>query len=399
MGRRIPVIIDNNSSLLHMDLTKAWSNKKSFALISSKIPIDRDILRDTLAVLPETYSENHFILTTSGSTGNAKLLIGLKDRAEALASVINKVQGNSSACETVQILPLSYSFCFVNQWLWARVHNKPIHFTSGLKDITGLKYKLKESKEAMICMVGSQAFPIIAAFNRDVFPKISHVHFAGGRFPEESTEQMRKLFPNASISNNYGCAEAMPRLTHRSVDLSNDASNVGVPLPGVEIRVNTQFEIEFCSRYQVVAYCNPPNDWVSVREDSWLKTGDLGTINADKSLNLMGRHEEVFKRHGEKVSLYQLHNFIAPLLTCEFCTYRLKDRHGEDGYALVVKEPFARHCLQQLLSKYRKLSRAYWPVQIEASQEIPTLASGKKDVVSLKKSTNKSIIWSQMGKY
>ena len=46
---------------------------------------------------------------------------------------------------------------------------------------------------------------------------------------------MAELFPNARVFNNYGCAEAMPRLTVRPVKEGEEGVGIGNPLPGVEL--------------------------------------------------------------------------------------------------------------------------------------------------------------------
>ena len=397
MTQAIKILYDENSQLLLDELYKAWKSNKTFALVPSRIPVDQEILRHALKHLPAQFQNDHFLLMTSGSTGTPKLLVGSKVRSEMLSRVLNKVQGNANIKQTIQLLPISYSFCLVNQWLWSYVHEKPLKATSGLKNVEELKERFTQAKDAMICMVGTQATILLEMFAGMQFPEITKIHFAGGRFPQEHVSQIETLFPNAIISNNYGCAEAMPRLTYRKSDGSNDAANVGHALPGIKLRVNEQSEIEFLSDFQIVASCKLPCDWEVINPDTWLKSGDLGKINDDNSLTLIGRGSEIFKRYGEKISLIQVREIFIPLIKNEFCTYRVTDSNGEDGYVLVVEAPLTRKEILQMLSALRKVTRAYWPIQIETCKAIPILSSGKQDIVRLRNEINKEVHWTQGG--
>src|ERR1035441_6572038 len=105
----------------------------------------------------------------------------------------------------------------------------------------------------MICLVGAQV-PLLAQYYEDhSFPGVIRVHFAGGRFPQERLDEVRRLFPQAAIFNNYGCAEAMPRLTLRRAEAATVAHHIGWPLPGVEMQSDEGSRVLFRSPYGAVA--------------------------------------------------------------------------------------------------------------------------------------------------
>ena len=57
---------------------------------------------------------------------------------------------------TVVALPLTYSFAFVNQWLWARQLGRRLVPTPGLAAPAELGRALDGCRDAMLCLVGAQ---------------------------------------------------------------------------------------------------------------------------------------------------------------------------------------------------------------------------------------------------
>jgi long-chain acyl-CoA synthetase len=71
---------------------------------------------------------------------------------------------------------------------------------------------------------------------------------------------------------------------------------VGIPYPGVEVRINAQNEIEIKSPGQMVGYYKRPDlDAESFTADGFFKTGDLGERMPTGLLRLTGRSKELFK--------------------------------------------------------------------------------------------------------
>jgi acyl-CoA synthetase (AMP-forming)/AMP-acid ligase II len=210
-------------------LDRAWAKAESFVFLPSKAGVNEAFLHDTLARLPAELSEGHCLLLTSGSTGEPKLVVGNRQRAMNLARTLHAVQRSEPVEETIVALPLSYSYAFVNQWCWSRCHDRRLVHTAGFADPPSLLAALRAASSAMLCLVGAQVPMMACDFKGESFPGVVRLHFAGGRFPQERLAQLREFFPNAQVFNNFGCAEAMPRLTCRPAEDSDEAANIGRP--------------------------------------------------------------------------------------------------------------------------------------------------------------------------
>ena len=67
----------------------AWADEKTFILLPEKIGVGESWLRDQLEKIPTSHSENRFGLLTSGSTGEPKIILGVRKRSEKLAKKHN----------------------------------------------------------------------------------------------------------------------------------------------------------------------------------------------------------------------------------------------------------------------------------------------------------------------
>jgi acyl-coenzyme A synthetase/AMP-(fatty) acid ligase len=376
-------------------LDAAWSSPETFAFVPDKLAISTDWINAALDSLPNHLKKNHFALLTSGSTGRPKLIVAERQRAESMAQFLDEVQLGAAATQTIVTLPLTYCYAFVNQWLWARVNNRKLILTEGFSDPNALTREFEHAQDAMLCLVGAQVPLLMSLMEKVRFPGIVRLHFAGGQFPQEHLDSIRDFFPNAMIFNNYGCAEAMPRLSVRLADATIPASNIGQPLPGIEFSTDTDGSLLFRSPFCASAFVE--EDELTLTEQSaWIPTGDFGRMTDDGSFELQGRTREVFKRYGEKVSLSQLLATVQMSWKGEAALFREKDGGGEDGCVLVLAPHPEDAESRLILRDFRKHhSRAQWPLRIEGSDHIPKLQNGKIDTSGLCALENKTIYWRQ----
>lgn len=381
-------------------LTTAWKSPETFFLIPCNIGVSGDWVCQHINTLPDKYRRGHFVLLTSGTTGIPKLVIARRDRAEAMAEMLHKIQLSEEAKQTIVTLPLSYCYALINQWVWSRVTGRVLKVTDGLKDPTALKTVLNNNADAMLCLVGSQ-IAILFRYFRDIqFPTVCRLHFAGSSFPWHALDRIRHMFPNAEIFNNYGCAEAMPRLAVLHIDSQQTNERIingqiGRPLPGIDFKLGLDGCLSFRSPYAVVAMADHTGV-TAINSDQWIDTGDLAEVNNDGEWSLLGRSGNVFKRYGEKVSLSQLTSTFESVCGGQIGLFLETDPSGETGYVLVLSpmpnESELRALLLALRSNYY---RAHWPLRIEATDTLQLSINGKLQSAALAKMTDRKILWRQ----
>ncbi len=93
----------------------------------------------------------------------------------------------------------------------------------------------------------------------------------------------------------YGMTEDSS-YSHVSNEAHNAPGYVGVPLPGVQVRISDEGEVLIKSPGQCIGYYKQPElTAASFTEDGFFRTGDLGERRPDGLLKLTGRAKELFK--------------------------------------------------------------------------------------------------------
>ncbi len=84
--------------------------------------------------------------------------------------------------------------------------------------------------------------------------------------------------------------------SHTGTEQFNEPGYVGIPYPGVEVRLSPEGEILIKSPGQMVGYYKRPDlDAESFTADGYFRTGDLGERRSDGQLKITGRVKELFK--------------------------------------------------------------------------------------------------------
>ena len=103
----------------------------------------------------------------------------------------------------------------------------------------------------------------------------------------------------------YGLSEASPNVVMSDWRDPEELRVQGLPLPlpGVQVRISAEKEIQVRGWNVMKGYYNNPEATAKAfTEDGWLRTGDLGELNADGRLRMVGRLKDVFRVGGENVA-------------------------------------------------------------------------------------------------
>jgi len=144
-------------------------------------------------------------------------------------------------------------------------------------------------------------------FDRLVFSKVREVFggrirfFISGAAP--LNRDIAEWFHAAGllILEGYGLTETAAGACVNRPD-QYKLGTVGLPMDGTSIRINDENgEIQIRGACVMDGYHNLPDKTAETfTDDGWLRTGDLGTIDADGFLTVTGRIKEMFKTSGGK---------------------------------------------------------------------------------------------------
>ena len=103
----------------------------------------------------------------------------------------------------------------------------------------------------------------------------------------------------------YGLSEASPNVVMSDWRDPEPlrVEGLALPLPGVEVRISKEQEIQVRGWSIMKGYVNNPEATAKAfTADGWLRTGDLGELTAEGRLRMVGRLKEVFRVGGENVA-------------------------------------------------------------------------------------------------
>ncbi|HZX93781.1 MAG TPA: AMP-binding protein [Myxococcales bacterium] len=118
----------------------------------------------------------------------------------------------------------------------------------------------------------------------------------GSALPEEVQTAFHEL--GLDLTEGYGLTEAAPVLSVTIPENRLRTGTVGPPLPGVELRIESPDadgvgEVLAKGPNVMTGYLDDPQATARVLADGWLRTGDLGRIDEDGQLRLVGRKKDL----------------------------------------------------------------------------------------------------------
>jgi malonyl-CoA/methylmalonyl-CoA synthetase len=145
------------------------------------------------------------------------------------------------------------------------------------------------------------------------------------------------------VLERYGMTETV-MLVSNPYDGERRAGTVGFPLPGVELRLGERDEIEVRGPNVFAGYWNRPEATrASFTDDGWFRTGDLGAVDPDGYLRIVGRSKELIISGGFNVYPREVEDVLAdhPAFAEVAVAGRPSAEWGEEVTAFVVLAPDA----------------------------------------------------------
>jgi cyclohexanecarboxylate-CoA ligase len=214
--------------------------------------------------------------------------------------------------------------------------------------------------------------------DRPLFPFLRGCLAGGAPITAELGRQIRETFGVAGIANAWGLTE-FPVATSPSLTAAPEVLDhtVGAPGPGVSVRVVDNSEIELPVGCEgelrlkgpqcFIGYADAALDADAFDADGWLRTGDLGLIDANGDVRVTGRIKDAIIRNAENVSAIEVENVLATHpAVADVAVIGVPDRSaGERVCAVVVPtsggdvslESLVQHCRSRGLSRYKHPER------------------------------------------
>lgn len=227
------------------------------------------------------------------------------------------------------------------------------------------------------------------------FPSVRLVTFTGGQFPSEVMHIIDELFGDATVYSMYGATECKRVSYLPPTRLRVKPNSVGVAIPNVRILLDgpSAFdalsegsrpeEIAVQTRNSMTGYLDPMT-MEFPRISSRLRLGDIGFMDGDGDLTLIGRRDDVVKIRDIRICLSDLEGRLrsivgvteaAALASAELLQVYLEVTETTDHSILL------RDAKGMLIADYRLGAIA----AIAIVERLPRNANGKVDKKALKR--------------
>jgi malonyl-CoA/methylmalonyl-CoA synthetase len=179
----------------------------------------------------------------------------------------------------------------------------------------------------------------------------------------------------------YGMTETV-MLTSNLIDGERRAGKVGLPLPGVSLRLAPEDgEVQVRGPNVLRGYDGRPDaDADAFTADGWFRTGDLGELDTDGHLRLVGRSKELIISGGFNVHPREVEEVVAefPGVREVAVVGRPSARWGEAVTAVVVPDGRAAIDVEGLRAfAAERLAPYKVPKAVEFVDDLPRNALGK----------------------
>ena len=361
---------------------KQWIGNEEIILWNSNY--DKKIV-DKINWEGNNWGKDYFMISTSGSTGIPKIIVASKERASRMCETIVNYQGIMECKDIIVSLPLTYSYAFVNQFLIADLYSKNLIVTEGLSNPSNFIEKIQSSVDSMICLVGSQLSILEKHISDKTFNNVKVLNFAGGRYPHSKISLLRDIFPNAQIYNNYGCTEAVPRLSITESNKVLRSNHIGKPIKGVSMRIDQDNELFFKSEYKALGILSfEGSSWKRSDLTEWTRTGDKASYAENEGYTLIGRTCDSFKRYGEFVRPEIITQYFSKKFDHDCYYYIDEDKNQEVGLVILLETEVNPVLIRDTLREYvRQHNRSMLPLRIEFLEQLPRLPNGKVPMLNL----------------
>jgi acyl-CoA synthetase (AMP-forming)/AMP-acid ligase II len=278
---------------------------------------DLHVRRDGTA--HDLHADLALLLSTSGSTGSAKLVRLSRQNVTANARSIATYLSLTPDDRAATTLPIHYCYglSVVNS-----------HLLTGAGLVLTSESVVEESFWQRFTEAGATSFAGVpytfdlldsSGFADRELPTLRCVTQAGGRMPAEQVRRHARLGRERGyeLVVMYGQTEATARMAYLPPHLAESRpTTIGIPVPGGDLRIDAAGadgvgELVYSGPNVMLGYAESPEDLAAGREVHELRTGDLARQHEDGLFELVGRRSRFAKIFGLRVDLDRVEQLAA----------------------------------------------------------------------------------------
>lgn len=360
-----------------------------------------DPVKSVLSSQSSSASMAATVLFTSGSTGDPKAVqIGHTDLLKRVSKEIT-AYALTSEDRLLNVLPFSFdvglnqlfsTLCsgaeliLLNSWLAVDIcHVIKQHQITGVSGVPSLWAQLMANPDSTWQKQAQESLQ-----------NLRYLTISGGDMPIPQLQQLRQLVPQTQIYKTYGQTEAFRLTMLLPAEFDKHMESVGRVIPGVELLIvnsqnqpvptGEQGEVVMSGEGMMQAYLNDTRHDLSLRRHPLrngrmaIYTGDIGRLDEQAYLYLLGRKDKMLKIQGNRVYPQEVvHIMLTHEAIQEAVVVGGENKIGEKILCAAVRlRPTMRLTLIELKAFLSQHLPSYMqPTQLQFVEDFPRTPSGK----------------------
>ena len=343
-----------------------------------------EVLRRAAAVTEDDVSD---ILFTSGTTGAPKGVVQTHGRTMRVATDWVAMTGLTAGDRYLMVNPYFHMFG-LKAGILASIVAGATMYPEAVFDVDRALARVAEERITVLPGAPTLYQSILDHPDRGKHD-LSSLRVAVTGAADIPVELIRRIvdeLPFPTIITGYGLTEGgTASATSLGDDVETIATTVGRPRPGFELRIDAAAgepgEILLRGGSIMSHYLDDPEATAAtLSADGWLKTGDLGVVDDNGCLRIVGRSKDMFLVGGFNAYPAEIENALLrhPDIAQAAVIGIPDERLGEVGMAFVVLRPGATTTSDEVIAWSREQMANYKvPRAVELLDELPLNATGK----------------------
>ena len=330
---------------------------------------------------PDPEPDIAVVLYTTGTTGRPKAVLLTHANLRFAGAASARVRGIGPGDRICGVLPVTHVFGLASM------------VTAGLTGGAAIDLMPRFDPAAVLEVLDERAtiFPAVPQMHAAVMRHVRSLgrerlggrlrHASSGAAPlDPAWKREAEAFYGVALQNGYGLTESTAGVSTTRSAAGDPDTSAGPPLDGVEIRVDGGAEGEILTRgpHVMRGYWRAPEETAAVLQGGWLRTGDMGRIDAQGRLHVLGRLKELIIRGGFNVHPPEVEAALTdhPAVAVAAVVGRPRAGGDEEVVAFVqLRSPVAEEALRAWAAE--RLAGYKRPARIVAVDAFPAAPTGK----------------------
>lgn len=306
------------------------------AVGAAAVPLERDCPEDVLQAvrqkcavhcLPQAREPMERIadvLFTTGSTGDKKGVMESYRAIRADADNLIQVQGFSSDTVFVICGPLNHIGSLSKTWPTLMLGGTLV-ILQGLRNVNDLLDAFRCAGGHVAAFMVPASIRIVLQLGaerlRELADRIEFIETGGAAIPQADIDALRGLLPATRLYNTYASTETGIVCTYDFSRCRPVSGCVGRPMGHSQVFITPENTIACKGPTLMSGYLGDDVLTARVLHDGAVYTSDLGEIDAEGNLHIVGRNNDVINIGGYKVSPLEVENVACafPMVAESIC--------------------------------------------------------------------------------